>query len=1240
MSYQIERQNSTKLKITTKPSNPTNSFVQIFSKIYEKLFQHQKDALPWLYETVFLGNNGSIHGGVLADDMGLGKTITVAAHILELFLLSSESKNKQTVPDESTKNGQHNPNDPFTDDPSPETPITSPKPIKIKILIVGPLSLMSNWEKELNIWCPGVQVHDCTSKIKSKKHRLRNMKNCLDHGGIALANYDQISTGKYNLFRFKSEKESKSCLELGNTRSGILWDYCILDEAHAIRNKSKRNFRINEILAKKRLALTGTPIQNKMDDFYRLIDWATHSKIFKTEKFFQQEFGKVIEDARLKNAEPIKIQQGIAATEKLKILTDPFILQRSKWDLNLMVDKNGKLVKKTDVVVHCMTSQKQQELIRRYVMSDDVQIMLGKSGNTGVLAKLGQLINICNSPRICNLVDENEYLSIQEKVRESGKLEFLAGLLKEQEANFKSKNVGGGSKSPKTIIFSRSKKILTILEQFLDEVMGFSNNYVRLDGDVKPELRQTLVDDFNNLDSIKIMLLTTQVGREGLTLTAANRVVIFQPSWNPSEDAQAVDRAYRIGQKQHVVVYRLVTSGTVEEHVFKRQIYKSGIIKTALDSNTNSDAKRYLDNDNLKGMFKIDKFEVSETCDMLNRIHGTEFDKDEPEWLKEHLKKLINMRGFNGQRLAYGFNFTSRMYSVKNDDFDDGLRVKNLDSFEGMVGNPGFSGGFQENSDGAGSDGSESDSDLECISDQVATKKKLDMDELDEIHNSAKVFKKRPKLKQEVFTIDGVKPIKIESDSSNSDSDDCKSNSSENMLNEIIRDKYMQKPKILKTPEPINLISPDKQKVVTVPKSTKTIINPKLTQSDLPHGVPLINEHTRSSLMRSLQGNIHKNLAIRDFSKSETEHGIKSPFIKTHAYSYHLARQIEYQLVRKPGYASMTQRKLREIKISNNKNLESSVVKDFEASFSDSDRIRMFQLTGYEVPAKITNKKLDNYFQNNKVISPEKKVVHKNKNVEQQLKKQILSTGFENRRVAHDFDGNGVGRDSGNRVRQKHVKTVSKHVKKVITNDYEKPFGGIYDFLTEKKQLVQPVPTKKPSFMTKYDERQSNVEYKLKGAEPKTSVLRSPTLEISSTKSPKSLKSTTLKPQKLLTLPSSTKSTTKTKIFDKRFDRITDSDEKTAIRDKWSKNFIIPALQRMYSGKMIDKPNFKKLAKYLTDFCANNKDLARGTKTRKFIETYVKHFMDKHKIKGFISESGLTQLKRSLAHKLVEKDKK
>ena len=150
-----------------------------------------------------------------------------------------------------------------------------------------------------------------------------------------------------------------------------------------------------------------------------------------------------------------------------------------------------------------------------------------------------------------------------------------------------------------------------------------------------------------------MMLLTTQVGREGLTLTSANKVVIYDPSWNPAEDAQAVDRAYRIGQKQHVVVYRLITCGTVEEKMYRRQIYKSGIIKTSLDRSDN-DSRRYFSSTDLQELFELTDFDKSETCEKLVELHGGGLESGSPGWLVEHVERVRSMVGVGGKKLVYG----------------------------------------------------------------------------------------------------------------------------------------------------------------------------------------------------------------------------------------------------------------------------------------------------------------------------------------------------------------------------------------------------------------------------------------------------------------------------------------------------------------------------------------------------------------------------------------------------------
>ena len=647
---EIKTETETNTENATKTHTITDS---IPKEIYNKLFPHQKSGIPWLYNTV---HKGRYKGGILADDMGCGKSALVSAYLLGLFKSSKQMR---------------------------------------KVLIVSPNSICDNWRIELRTWAPGVTVYDCTSKI-APQQRLTHISKCFEDGGICVTNYENVAGTHFLDYMYKSGKiaDVKNEENTFNSEDNLVWDYLILDEAHQIRNVNQRSKRVKKLSATHRLAMTGTPIQNRMMDYYNVLDWVTHSNMFSTKKEFIDKYGKPIEAAREKGEKSDRkyqsdIRKGRKAAIKLKSLVEPIKLQRSKFELNLMKD-----VKKTDVVVHCYMSAYQQELYNKVLSDETLGNILDEGSKKCMLTYLTHLKSICDSPMLSKLayqIDDcsspkamktenlenistsivNQSNNYKSRINDSGKLEFITHLLRLQDQE----NQQNPSAASKTLIFSRSKKILSIIQEYLEMELGFTKNtnFMRLDGDVKPAHRQNIINGFNHLESVKVMLLTTQVGREGLTLTSANRVVIFDPAWNPSEDAQAVDRAYRIGQKRHVVVYRLITCGTVEEKMYRRQIHKSGIIKTSTDK-MDHDSRRYFSSTDLTDLFEVDDFRKSETCDKLIELHGGLDSEDGKEsWLIDHLQKVKHLKGDNGEELVYGLNFVNRMYTVKNDDVEEML---------------------------------------------------------------------------------------------------------------------------------------------------------------------------------------------------------------------------------------------------------------------------------------------------------------------------------------------------------------------------------------------------------------------------------------------------------------------------------------------------------------------------------------------------------------------------------------
>ena len=181
--------------------------------------------------------------------------------------------------------------------------------------------------------------------------------------------------------------------------------------------------------------------------------------------------------------------------------------------------------------------------------------------------------------------------------------------------------------SHRVLVFSQFKIILSLIESLLkSKNMG----YLRMDGDTDMLTRQTYVDQFNNDSSIFVFLLTTGVGSLGLNLIGADRVIIFDPDWNPAKDAQAVDRAYRVGQERNVLVYRLVTCATIEEKIYRRQVSKIGLLKsvTERDFAQRSRQQRYFTKKELKQVFKLDDPNVSETQRLFSRFNNVMIGKN------------------------------------------------------------------------------------------------------------------------------------------------------------------------------------------------------------------------------------------------------------------------------------------------------------------------------------------------------------------------------------------------------------------------------------------------------------------------------------------------------------------------------------------------------------------------------------------------------------------------------------
>ena len=414
-------------------------------------------------------------GGILADDMGLGKTLQT------LTLLLNEKKGGASSAS----------------------------------LIILPTSLIYNWKGEAKKFTPSLKIliHAGVGRSKDAK---------------SFEAYDLVITS-YGIAR----------QDIGMLK-GYPFHYVILDESQMIKNpESKTAQAIRKLVAKHRLSLTGTPIENTVMDIWSQMSFLNPG-LLGSENFFRKFY-----------VTPIEKEQDTLKSAKLRRIIYPFILRRKKEQ----VEKE--LPPKTEKIHYCEMSKIQEDLYeetrssyRNYLL-DLINQGTWKRNKLNILAGLQKLRQIAIHPQ---MLDPEKYV-----LEDSGKYLEVKRLLK-QILNRKSK----------VLIFSQFVKMLQILKKDLEEE-GIRFNY--LDGSTKD--RQSLVDTFQENEDIRVFLISLKAGGVGLNLTAADYVFILDPWWNPAAENQAVDRSHRIGQKRAVIYYKFITKDSIEEKILGLQQRKA-----------------------------------------------------------------------------------------------------------------------------------------------------------------------------------------------------------------------------------------------------------------------------------------------------------------------------------------------------------------------------------------------------------------------------------------------------------------------------------------------------------------------------------------------------------------------------------------------------------------------------------------------------------------------------------------
>ncbi|CCG84055.1 protein of unknown function [Taphrina deformans PYCC 5710] len=457
------------------------------------------------------------------------------------------------------------------------------KNLRGPVLIVAPATVMKMWVKEFHKWWPPLRVcilHSSgeASKSGSMRKAARDVVDkVVSEGHVLVTTYSGLTTYQ----------------EIMNP---VAWSYAVLDEGHKIRNPDAEvSLAAKQLRTVHRIILSGTPIQNNLTELWSLFDFVFPGRLG-TLPIFHTQFALPINIGGYANASNVQVQTAYKCACVLRDLINPYLLRRMKADVA------ADLPKKSEQVLFCKLTDQQREEYEIFLASGDMDSIL--NGKRQVLYGVDVLRKICNHPDLTQrdvLLQKKGYNFGDPS--KSGKMVVVKALLELW------KNQGH-----RTLLFTQGRQMLDILQKYVSSLDSFKS--LRMDGTTPISQRQVLVDDFNNNTSIDVFLLTTRVGGLGVNLTGADRVIIFDPDWNPSTDVQARERAWRLGQKREVTIYRLMTSGTIEEKIYHRQIFKQFLTNKIL---RDPKQRRFFKMNDLHDLFTLGSENVdgTETGDMF-----------------------------------------------------------------------------------------------------------------------------------------------------------------------------------------------------------------------------------------------------------------------------------------------------------------------------------------------------------------------------------------------------------------------------------------------------------------------------------------------------------------------------------------------------------------------------------------------------------------------------------------------
>ena len=395
-------------------------------------------------------------------------------------------------------------------------------------IVVSPSSLTLNWLNEAKKFAPNLKVQVIRGTSAERKRLIEN----IDKYDLIITSYDLLKRDiqYYKEYSFR---------------------YAIADEAQYLKNSTTQNAKaIKQIKSMSRFALTGTPIENSLAELWSIFDFIMPGYLFNYKDF------------KTKYETPIVKDEDEKSLKKLKMLIEPFILRRTKKEVLT------ELPEKTVTVLNNEMDEEQEKLYLTYLaqakeeLADEIENNGFEKSQIKILALLTRLRQICCHPK----------LFIENYKGHSSKLDQCMEIVEDAtEAGHK------------ILIFSTYTSMFDLLEKEL----GTRNiNYFKLTGSTKVDERIKMVDEFNETNNAKVFLISLKAGGTGLNLTGADMVIHYDPWWNLSAENQATDRAYRIGQKNNVQVYKLITKNSIEEKIYELQKRKSELAQNMLSTKT------------------------------------------------------------------------------------------------------------------------------------------------------------------------------------------------------------------------------------------------------------------------------------------------------------------------------------------------------------------------------------------------------------------------------------------------------------------------------------------------------------------------------------------------------------------------------------------------------------------------------------------------------------------------------